>query len=76
MTPVHMNMPHMDAAQMQQMAEKKKANTERLNTLMTQMKDTTGDKKMAVMSDIIGILVEERAVMAEQCAAMHATMGK
>jgi hypothetical protein len=73
MTPGHMNMPHMDAAQMQQMAEKKKASTERLNRLMTQMKDTTGDKKMAVMSDMIGILVEERAVNggAMRCHARH-----
>jgi len=76
MKPGHMNMPQMDGAHMQQMAERKKANTERLNTLMAQLKDTTGEKKMAVMSDVIGILVEERAAMAEQCAAMHAMMGK
>jgi hypothetical protein len=71
-----MTMPHMDAAHMQQLVEKKRANTERLNTLMTQMKDATGETKAAVMSDIIGILVEERAAMADECAAMHAMMGK
>jgi hypothetical protein len=76
MKPGQMNMPQMDAAHMQQMAAKKNANTERLNTLMTQLEDTTGEKKVAVMSDIIGILVEERAAMAEQCSAMHAMMGK
>jgi uncharacterized protein involved in copper resistance len=76
MKPGHMNMPQMDAAHMQQIAEKKKANTERLNTLAAQLKESTGEKKMAVMSEMIGILVGERAAMAEQCAAMHAMMEK
>lgn len=52
------------------------ANTERVATLMAQVKSSTGDAKVAAMADLIGVLVEERAAMQEHCAAMMAMMKK
>jgi hypothetical protein len=66
----------MDAAMMEQMAAKQKANTERLTALMAQVTRTTGDAKVAAMADVIAILVEDSAAMQEHCAAMMKMMGK
>jgi hypothetical protein len=59
---------------MEEMAAKKKANTERINTLMATVKTATGDAKVAAMADVVAVLLEERAAMQEHCAAMMATM--
>jgi hypothetical protein len=66
----------MDAMKMDEMAARQKANTERINALMTQVKTASGDAKIAAMADVIGVLLEERAAMQEHCAAMHAMMNK
>lgn len=60
----------MDAAMMEEMAAKKKANTERITVLMAQVKRATGDAKVAAMADVIAILLDERAAMGEHCALM------
>jgi hypothetical protein len=66
----------MDPKMMEDMAAKKKANTERIAALMAQVHSSTGDRKVAAMADVIGVLVEERAAMQEHCAAMMAMMKK
>jgi hypothetical protein len=60
----------MDPKMMEEMAAKKKANTERITALMTQVKSASGDVKVAAMADLIGVLLEERTAMQEHCAAM------
>ena len=66
----------MDGKMMEQMAAKKKANTERITVLMAQVKSATGDAKVAAMADVIAVLLEERTAMQEHCAAMMAMMKK
>ena len=66
----------MDNKMMEEMAAKKKANTDRITALMAQVKSASGDAKVAAMADVIGLLVEERTAMQEHCAAMMATMKK
>jgi hypothetical protein len=66
----------MNPRMMEEMAAKKKANTERLAALMAQMKNASGDAKVAAMAEVIGVLIEERADMQEHCAAMMAAMKK
>lgn len=66
----------MDAKMMEEMAAKKKANTERINALMTTVKSATGEAKVAAMADVIGVLLEERTAMQEHCAAMMKMMKK
>jgi hypothetical protein len=66
----------MDPTMMEEMAAKKKANTERLTVLMATVKSATGDAKVAAMADVIAVLVEERAAMTEHCAAMMKMMNK
>lgn len=61
---------------MEEMAAKKKANTERIIVLMAKVKGASGDAKVAAMADLIGLLVDERAAMQEHCAAMMAAMKK
>ena len=61
---------------MEQLAARKKANTERIAALMAIVKDARGDDRTAAMADVISILVEERAAMQEHCAEMHAMMAK
>ncbi len=69
----HMSMPAMN---MDEMAAKKKANTERITTLMAQVKTATGDAKVAAMAEVIAIMADERVAMQEHCAAMRAAMHK
>ncbi len=69
----HMAMPAMN---MDEMAAKKKANTERIATLMAQVKTATGDAKVAAMAEVIAIMADERVAMQEHCAVMHAAMHK
>ncbi len=66
----------MDPKMMEEMAAKKKANTERITALMTQVKSASGDAKVAAMADVIGVLLEERTAMQEHCAAMMKMMNK
>jgi hypothetical protein len=66
----------MDPKMMEEMAAKKKANTERITALMAQVKTTSGDAKVAAMADVIGVLLEERIAMQEHCAAMMTMMKK
>jgi hypothetical protein len=66
----------MDPKMMEEMAAKKKANTERITVLMAQVKSTSGDAKVAAMADVIGVLLEERTAMQEHCAAMMKMMNK
>ena len=66
----------MDSKMMEEMAAKKKANTERITALMAQVESTAGDAKVAAMADVIGVLLEERTAMQEHCAAMMKMMGK
>jgi len=66
----------MGAGMMDEMAAKKKANTERIAALMTQVKSSTGDAKVAAMADVINVLLEERAAMGEHCATMMSMMKK
>lgn len=64
-------MPSMD-----EMAARKKANSERVAALMAKLDTARGEDKMAVMADVLGILVEEREAMQKHCAAMHPMMAK
>jgi len=57
---------------MDEMAAKKKANTERLAVLMDQIRSSSGDAKVAAMAETIALLVDERAAMQEHCATMMA----
>jgi len=66
----------MGAGMMDEMAAKKKANTERIAALMAQVKSSTGDAKVAAMADVINVLLEERAAMGEHCATMMSMMKK
>ena len=66
----------MDPKMMEEMATKKKANTERITALMAQVKSTSGDAKVAAMADVIEVLLEERTAMQEHCAAMMTMMKK
>ena len=66
----------MNPKMMEEMAAKKKANTERITALMATIKSASGDAKVAAMADLMGVLVEERAAMQEHCAAMMAMMKK
>ena len=66
----------MDATMMDEMAAKKKANTDRITALMAQVKSATGDAKVAAMADVIAVLLEERAAMREHCATMMSMMKK
>jgi hypothetical protein len=66
----------MDPKMMEEMAAKKKANTERITGLMAQVRSTSGDAKVAAMADVIGVLLEERTSMMEHCAAMMKMMNK
>ena len=66
----------MGPAMMEEMAAKKRANTERINALIAAVKNASGDAKVAAMADVIAILVDERAAMQEHCAAMMSAMKK
>jgi len=66
----------MNPKMMEEMAAKKKANTERLTALMATVKSASGDAKAAAMAEVIGILLEERSAMQEHCAAMMAMVKK
>ncbi len=66
----------MAGMQMGDMIEKKKANTERLNALMAQVKSSSGDAKVTAMAEVIALLLEERAAMQEHCATMCSMMKK
>ena len=66
----------MGARMMDEMAAKKKANTDRIASLMAQVKSATGDAKVAAMADVIAVLLEERAAMGEHCASMMSMMKK
>ena len=66
----------MDAAVMEEMAAKRKANTERITALMMTVKSATGEAKVAAMADVMAVLLEERAAMQEHCAAMMKMMQK
>jgi len=63
-------------ANMEEMAAKKKANTERIAALMARIQTAGGNEKVAAMGDVIAILVDERAAMQEHCAAMCGTLHK
>jgi hypothetical protein len=63
----------MGVRMMEQMEAKHKANTERIAALMAQVKSAMGDAKTAALAEVITVLLEERALMQEHCAAM---MGK
>ena len=73
-----MKMGHMpmQGMSMDEMAAKKKANTERIAALMAQVKTATGEAKVAAMAEVIAIMADERVAMQEHCAAMHAAMHK
>jgi len=64
----------MDGKMMEQMAAKKQANTERINALMAQVKNGSGDARVTAMADVLAVLLEERTAMHEHCAAMMAMM--
>ena len=66
-----MRMPSMD-----ELAARKKANSEKIAALMAKLADARGEDRMAVMAEVLGILVEERAAMQQHCADMHAMMTK
>ena len=66
----------MGAGMMDEMAAKKKANTERITALMAQVNSSSGDAKVAAMADVIAALVQERAAMQEHCASMMSMMKK
>ena len=66
----------MGAGMMDEMAAKKKANTERIAALMAQVNSSSGDAKVAAMADVIAALVQERAAMQEHCASMMSMMKK
>ena len=66
----------MDPKMMEEMAAKKKANTERITALMATVKSATGEAKVAAMADVMAVLLEERTAMQEHCAAMMNMMKK
>ena len=66
----------MGAGMMDEMAAKKKANTERIAALMAQVRNSGGEAKVAAMVDVINVLLEERAAMGEHCATMMSMMKK
>ena len=66
----------MDATMMAEMAAKKKANTDRITSLMAQVKSASGDAKVAALADVVAVLLEERTAMSEHCASMMSTMKK
>jgi hypothetical protein len=66
----------MDPKMMDEMAAKKKANTARIAALMAQVKTSTGEARVTAMADVVAVLLEERAVMQEHCAAMMKMMNK
>ena len=66
----------MGAGMMDEMAAKKKANTERIAALMAQVRSSSGEGKVAAMADVINVLLEERAAMGEHCAIMMSMMKK
>ena len=66
----------MDHKMMEEMAAKKKANTERISAMMAQVKSTSGDAKVAALTDVIAVLLQERTAMQEHCATTMATMKK
>jgi hypothetical protein len=66
----------MGAGMMDEMAAKKKANTERIAALMAQVQSSSGEAKVAAMVDVINVLLEERAAMGEHCATMMSMMKK
>ena len=76
MDPMKMGDMKMDAKMMEDMAAKKKANTERLTALMATVKSATGEAKVAAMADVIAVLLEERTAMQEHCATMMKMMNK
>ena len=49
----------MDATMMAEMAAKKKANTERITSLMAQVKSASGDVEVAALADVVAVLLEE-----------------
>ena len=71
-----MKMGHMPMQGMDEMAAKKKANTERIAALMAQVKTATSDAKVAALAEVGAIMAEERVAMQKHCAAMHAAMHK
>ena len=71
-----MGQMHDHPAEMEAMAAKRRANTERLTALMATLNASGGDGKVAAMADVIAILLEERAAMQEHCASMHAASHK
>ena len=66
----------MDLKMMEEMAARRKANSERITALMAQVKSASGDAKVAAMADLIGVILEERTAMQEHCAAMMKMMNK
>lgn len=50
--------------------------TARIDALMVQIKNATGEARATAMAEVIALLVEERAAMGERCAAMMAAMKK
>jgi hypothetical protein len=66
----------MDGKMMEEMAAKKKANTERITALMATVKRAAGEAKVTAMADVVAVLLEERAAMQEHCASMMAMMKK
>jgi pentapeptide MXKDX repeat protein len=75
MGPMKMDPSKMDGMKGDMMALKN-ANSERLNTLMADVKNSTGEAKIAAMAEIIGILLTERTAMQEHCAAACSMMKK
>ena len=67
-----MKMDHskMDGKMMEEMAAKKKANTERITALMAKVKTASGDARVTALADVVAVLLEERTSMADQCALM------
>ena len=62
----------MDPQMMAQMDAKHKANTERLTALMAEVNSAKGDAKTSALAKVVAVLLEERALMHEHCAAMMA----
>ena len=58
------------------MMEKKKANNERLNALMAQVKSSSGEAKVNAMAEVIALLLEERTAMQDHCARTCSMMKK
>jgi hypothetical protein len=75
MGPMKMDPSKMDGMKGDMMALRN-ANSERLNTLMADVKNSTGEAKIAAMAEIIGILLTERTAMQEHCAAACSMMKK